>query len=124
MFTETGRISYRGDVNSGTSAKGYDWARQQIVLAVQNGKYTNHIAIDVTGDNVQLLEKISNSDVVEVKFYINARQWQEKWYNTLELASIEVVESSQSKPSEPKPQSESSVFDNALETEHEDDLPW
>lgn len=91
------------EVKSGKTQSGYDWARMTIVIEVPcfQGS-TTKLALDVIGvDDIKEVSLLSAGDKVEVTWTIYARNWNGRWYNTVELFKIRKLE--ESKPSEPAP---------------------
>ena len=92
MITEKGTIRYRGEIKSGTSKNGNDWAFQDIVLEVPTGssQYKN-LLVRADIHTVGEIQNISDSQEVEVTYYVNAREYNGKWYPDVNLYSIKVV---------------------------------
>lgn len=84
-----GIISHMGEIQSGTSQSGYDWARQIIVLDVHsfNGTFSK-IALTAQNQRVDDLQEYQIGDRVEVGYSVTAREWDGKWFNNVDLVSI------------------------------------
>lgn len=92
MTKETGHIRYRGEVKSGTSANGNDWAFQDIVLEVPTGsnQYKN-LLVSADIHTIADIEKITDNQEVEVTYYVSARQYKDRWFPEVKLWAISVV---------------------------------
>lgn len=84
-----GIISHMGEIQQGTSQNGYDWARQIIVLDVAsfNGTFSK-IALTAQNQRVDDLQEYQIGDRVEVGYSVTAREWDGKWFNNVDLISI------------------------------------
>ena len=88
-----GIISHMGEIQQGTSQNGYDWARQIIVLDVAsfNGTFSK-IALTAQNQRVDELADFQIGDRVEVGYSVTAREWDGKWFNNVDLVSINFLE--------------------------------
>lgn len=84
-----GIISHIGEIQQGTSQNGYDWARQIIVLDVAsfNGTFSR-LALTAQNQRVDELAYFKIGDRVEVGYSVTAREWDGKWFNNVDLVSI------------------------------------
>lgn len=84
-----GIISHMGEIQQGTSQNGYDWARQVIVIDVAsfNGTFSK-IALTAQNQRVDDLQEYQIGDRVEVGYSVTAREWDGKWFNNVDLISI------------------------------------
>lgn len=88
-----GIISHKGEIESGTSQNGYDWARQTIVVDVASfGNSYSKIALVAQNDRVTELEQYQIGDRVEIGYSVTAREWQGKWYNNVDLINIKFLD--------------------------------
>ena len=84
-----GIISHMGEIQQGTSQNGYDWARQIIVLDVASFSGTfSKIALTAQNQRVDDLQNYQIGDRVEVGYSVTAREWDGKWFNNVDLISI------------------------------------
>lgn len=85
-----GIISHMGEIQSGTSQSGYDWARQIIVLDVHsfNGTFSK-IALTAQNQRVDDLQNYQIGDRVEIGYSVTAREYQGKWFNNVDLVNIQ-----------------------------------
>lgn len=88
-----GIISHMGDVQTGTSQGGYDWARQVIVIDVHsfNGSFTK-VALTAQNQRVDELQEYQIGDRVEVGYSVTAREYQGKWFNNVDLVNIKFLD--------------------------------
>ena len=103
-----GIISHMGEIQQGTSQNGYDWARQIIVLDVAsfNGTFSK-IALTAQNQRVDDLQNYQIGDRVEVSYSVTAREWDGKWFNNVDLISInffdEVAQAAPAPVAQPAP---------------------
>lgn len=88
-----GIISHMGEIQQGTSQNGYDWARQVIVIDVTsfNGTFSR-IALTAQNQRVDDLQNYQIGDRVEVGYSVTAREWDGKWFNNVDLISINFLD--------------------------------
>lgn len=88
-----GIVSHMGEIQQGTSQSGYDWARQIIVLDVAsfNGTFSK-IALTAQNQRVDDLQGFQIGDRVEVGYSVTAREWEGKWFNNVDLISINFLD--------------------------------
>ena len=84
-----GTLSEMSEVKSGVSQSGKQWANMSFILDVPGyqGSVTK-MAINVSGDRINDIKKHKIGDKVEVGWVIYARQWNGKWYNSVDLINI------------------------------------
>ena len=131
LYQSKGRISELSEVLSGKSRSGYDWQRMTLVLEIpgfQGSVYKQ--AFQVSGDEVNDVLAFNVGDRVEVSFSIYAREWNGKWYNTIELVRIKPQETTGEEAAaaaaKPAPVIQSKLFDKPEESEEnpDNDLPF
>lgn len=88
-----GTISLKGELQQGTSQNGYDWARQIVVIETPsyNGSFTK-IALTAQNQRVDDLMNYQIGDKVEVGYSVTAREYNGKWYNSVDLVNIKSME--------------------------------
>lgn len=88
-----GTISHKGELQQGTSQNGYDWARQMVVIETPsyNGSFTK-IALTAQNQRVDDLMNYQIGDKVEVGYSVTAREYNGKWYNSVDLVNIKSME--------------------------------
>ena len=75
------------DVASGTSKSGNDWTRATAIIEKVEGNYTDTYPMLVFGDKIQEAEALVGL-AVDVKFNVQSRQFNGRWYNDLGLRFI------------------------------------
>lgn len=114
---ETGRLAYKGEVESGMAKSGNAWYRQTIVVDVEGYKGSfRKVAIQASGNMVGEIEKVQIGERVEVTYQVTAREWNGKWYNNVDLYNISSLEAEQT--------SQPLVQPNTPMTPQEGDLPF
>lgn len=89
---EKGRIFWKGEIKEGISQRGNAWSRMQVVLDVPVGNYSKKIVMDATNDDVQTIASLPMGTMVEAGYVVSAREWQGKWYPSVEMTSVKVAE--------------------------------
>lgn len=86
---EKGEVTYIGEVTSGTSEKGYNWARQDVVVRVDDGFSRSHLlAMKAMNDRCYDVEKLKVGDKVEFGYVVGSRLWNGKYYTDVTLVNI------------------------------------
>lgn len=71
---------------SGTSAKGNTWRSASYVLETQE-QYPKKIVFDVVNDKIDQFN-IRQGDMLQVYFDIDAREYQGKWFNSVQAWKV------------------------------------
>lgn len=120
LYRSIGTISDMSEVSTGTSLKGNTWQRMTLLLDIPGyqGTITKQV-FQVFGDLVKDVSLFNHGDKVEVSWSMYAREWNGKWYNSVDLVSIKYQDGVTANPA-PKaaPQAEVEVADN------DNDLPF
>lgn len=74
-------------VESGTSARGNNWSKQQFVIET-NDQYPKKCCFTLFGDKVSLCPKVG--DECTVKFDIDAHEYNGRWFNHINAWAVEV----------------------------------
>jgi len=82
-----GKLVQLLDKRSGVSANGTNWTSQDFVIEIP-GQYPTNAVFNVYGDRVQL-DQFQVGEYIKVSFDIRGREYQGKWYNTLNCWKIE-----------------------------------
>lgn len=77
----TGRVIAILPEKSGTSARG-EWHSQSYVIETQE-QYPKHLCFDVFGADRIAQFAIQAGEMITVSFDIDARQWQDRWFNQI-----------------------------------------
>ena len=111
------------DITSGTSKSGNDWTKATAVIEKVEGNYTDTYPLLVFGDRIQEAQALIGA-AVDVKFNVQARQYNGRWYTDLGLRFISAAVTErpalQPKPAPaPAPQPQ-----HAQEDDPDGDLPF
>ncbi len=90
MVKEIGKVSYVSPVVSGVSQKsGQPWANCTLVIEVQgfNGMFRK-VAMKVQSDDINEVQALPIGSLVEVQYKVVAREFNGKWYNDVNLHTI------------------------------------
>ena len=84
-----GKLTQLLERRSGVSANGTNWTSQDFVIEIP-GQYPQSAVFNVYGDRVQL-DQYQIGENIKVSFDIRGREYQGKWYNTLNAWKIERI---------------------------------
>lgn len=96
----TGRVIAILPERSGTSARG-EWHSQSYVIETQE-QYPKHLCFDVFGADKIAQFAIQAGEIITVSFDIDARQWQDRWFN--QVRGWQVVRPGQQPTQQPQGQ--------------------
>lgn len=82
-----GKLVQLLEKRSGVSASGTNWTSQDFVIEIP-GQYPTNAVFNVYGDRVQL-DQFQIGEYVKVSFDIRGREYQGRWYNTLNAWKME-----------------------------------
>lgn len=121
-----GTLSEMSDIRSGVSQSGNQWANMSIILDVPGYQGTvSKLSINVSGDRINDIMEHKIGDQVEVGWVIYARQWKDKWYNSVDLVNIKPLEQRTAQAASPaSPASAPQGYFNPSLEPQEDDLPF
>ena len=89
FITEKGVLTYKRQVETGTSKSGNTWQKQTIVVSRENVNAPyDKVALSVFGDKVNDSERCRVGDKVEITYSISAKEYNGKWYNDVSLYKI------------------------------------
>lgn len=107
------------DVTSGTSKSGNDWTKATAIVEKVEGNYTDTYPLLVFGDKIQEAQALVGT-AVDVKFNVQAREYNGRWYIDLGLRFISAAATERPAPKqEPAPKAEP-----AKEDDPDADLPF
>ena len=121
LYQSTGNISAMTEVQCGISNSGFHWQNMTIVLDIPGyqGTITKQ-AFRVSGDDVEEVMKYNVGDKVEVSWAMYAREWNNKWFNSVELVRIGVPQEQASVSAKRK----AATKEDELNPDMYDDLPF
>ena len=90
FINDRGVLTWKSEVETGTSKNGNPWAKQTIVVSREgvNAPY-DKVALSVFGARVNDTERCNIGDKVEVTYSVSAREYNGRWYNDISLYKIE-----------------------------------
>ena len=89
----TGKIIAVLPTRSGTSARGTQWSSQTAVIETHE-QYPKKVAFDVLGDKITEFN-LQVGEEVTVSFDINAREFNGKWFNSVNAWHVTRVDAQQ-----------------------------
>lgn len=74
---------------SGTSKAGNNWVSQDFVIEIDGGgNYPRHLCFTVFGEDRIREFAINLGENISVEFEINAREWQGRWFNSINAYKV------------------------------------
>ena len=91
FINDKGVLTWKSEVETGTSKNGNPWAKQTIVVSRDrvNAPY-DKVALSVFGARVNDTERCNIGDKVEITYSVSAREYNGRWYNDISLYKIEL----------------------------------
>lgn len=120
----TGRIIAILQPRGGVSKSGNEWKAQEYVIE-DNGQYPRKMCFDVFGADKIEQFNIQMGEELTVSFDVDARQWQDRWFNSIRAWKVERVNAtapSSGSPVPPPPAPEATP--DFLANDTKDDLPF
>ena len=103
-----------------TQTFGSGFQKREIVLIVEDGKYSQEICLEFVQDKINLLDNLSVGQDITVFFNIKGREYNGRYFNNLQGWKITVNEESSEVSKNPAvDEEELTNFD-----EFEDDIPF
>jgi len=94
-FALNGTITQVSEVKSGTTQKGKDWKSITVCVKENSDEYPNEVALDYfkMDENVKFIDGFKGKigDSVECEFTASVREHNGRYYNSLNLWSINIV---------------------------------
>ena len=121
----TGKIIAILPQRGGVSKSGNEWKVQEYVIE-DHGQYPRRMCFDVFGTDKIEQFNIQMGEELTVSFDIDARQWQDRWFNSIRAWKVERAGAQQPAPAEggvpfPPPPTVPADFSAGDE---KDDLPF
>ena len=89
---ETGKIIALGEIKSGALRDGGTWSRQDCVIEIPISENSHKdVAVSLNTEQIELVKRLPIGAIVDVEYYVTAREWQGKWYNNVNVRSIAPV---------------------------------
>lgn len=111
---------------SGVSKQGNAWKSQEYVIETHD-QYPKKMCFDVWGEDKIQEFNIQVGEELKVFFDVDARQWNDRWFNSIRAWKIERVAAQGAQPAPQQtasPQYASSVPENFPPDNGKDDLPF
>ncbi len=88
----TGKVFQVLAEQSGTSASGNAWKKQEFVIETGlDSQYPKKVCFTLFGDRVSALQGISNGDEVKVSFDVESREYNGRWFHNINAWRVEKV---------------------------------
>ena len=115
----TGKIIAILQPRSGTSKNGNEWKVQEYVIE-NHDQYPRKMCFDVFGADKIEQFNIQMGEELTVSFDIDARQWQDRWFNSIRAWKVERVGT----PGMPTPPPAPTAAPEFISGDSTDDLPF
>ena len=86
-----GTIEKLMPISKGVSAAGREWVKQDIVMSMANGQFVKHLAATVMGQERIDNFKLRVGDNIVAYLDIDAREYNSRWYNSINIWRVERV---------------------------------
>lgn len=112
---------------SGQSKNGA-WRKQDFLLETTDQQYNKKALFAAWGDKIDALNQYSIGDLVKVYFNIEAREYNDKWYNDIKIWKVESAEAGQSSGGYAKSAAKASIPDmpdvSTFSSQPDENLPF
>ena len=78
-------------ISKGVSSTGREWVKQDIVMSMANGQFVKHLAATVMGQERIDNFKLRVGDNIVAYLDIDAREYNSRWYNSINIWRVERV---------------------------------
>ena len=121
----TGKIIAILPQRGGVSKSGNEWKVQEYVIE-DHGQYPRRMCFDVFGTDKIEQFNIQMGEELTVSFDIDARQWQDRWFNSIRAWKVERVATEATTPTigAPVPPPAATTATDFLAGDSTDDLPF
>ena len=92
-----GKIIVVGNTRGGVSTRGNQWKVQEYVLETME-QYPRKMAFEVFGEDRIQQFNIQLGQMKRVSFDIDARQWNDRWYNSIRAWKVEDITAPSAQP--------------------------
>ena len=87
----TGKIIFALPAKSGLKKNGESWKSQEFVIENTEGQYPKKMCFNVFGDDKIKSFDIKLGEELKVSFDIDAKQWQDRWFNSINAWKVERI---------------------------------
>lgn len=124
IYYSKGTISHLSEVESGVSRSGKEWQKMTLILEIPGyqGSVTKQV-FQVFGKAVDDVLDYAEGDKVEIGWTMYAREWKEKWYNSVDLVNISSADEKTTTQVN-SVQKASATAESLNPESHQDDLPF
>lgn len=119
----TGKIIAVLPVRSGTSKAGNPWMVQEYVIE-SDEMYPKKMCFDVFGEDKIKQFDIKLGEELVVSFDIDAREWKDRWFNSIRAWRVERVNASANPAGEQVPPPAPTAAPEFIPGDENDDLPF
>lgn len=93
-----GTIEKLMPIQKGVSSTGREWAKQDIVMSMTNGQFVKHFAASIMGQERIDNFKLRVGDNIVAYLDIDAREYNGRWFNSINIWKVERVGSNDNNP--------------------------
>ena len=121
----TGKIIAILQPRGGVAKSGNEWKAQEYVIE-DHGQYPRKMCFDVFGADKIEQFNIQMGEELTVSFDVDARQWQDRWFNSIRAWKVERVSAAApaGAPGAPVPPPAPTAAPEFLAGDAKDDLPF
>lgn len=87
----TGKIIFALPAKSGLKKNGESWKSQEFVIENTEGQYPKKMCFNVFGEDKIKSFDIKLGEDIKVSFDVDAKQWQDRWFNSINAWKVEKV---------------------------------
>jgi len=125
MYELKGKVTDILTPVTGTSAKG-NWSKFDFVVRYEQGEYPKSICLTCFNKQ-ELYEKLDVDQIVSVKFSIDCREYQDKFYNSISAFKVDIqstIPEKQRQATRDKAQAQVTDPQRIVNDDDDQDLPF
>ena len=124
IYKVQGTVKHVEDVETFEGRNGGSYRKQNIVVTEKDDRgYDNAVALRAFGDTVAETEGLREGETVDVTFAINAREYNGRWYNDLNIIHVRTQALAQNERRAATRAKIDDILDGTAAPHGEDDLP-
>ena len=124
IYKVQGTVKHVEDVETFEGRNGGSYRTQNIVVTEKDDRgYDNAVALRAFGDTVAETEGLREGETVDVTFSINAREYNGRWYNDLNIIHVRTQALAQNERRAATRAKIDDILDGTAAPHGEDDLP-
>ena len=124
IYKVQGTVKHVEDVETFEGRNGGSYRKQNIVVTEKDDRgYDNAVALRAFGDTVAETEGLREGETVDVTFSINAREYNGRWYNDLNIIHVRTQALAQNERRAATRAKIDDILDGTAAPHGEDDLP-